>query len=90
MPARPGVVGGEDDAEAVFEQVRRMWNRETRPRDELPTADASTILAAWLQQNDSEGSETLIPLEEGDEKSLESARTRLAAALSERRGAATH
>lgn len=73
-------------AEAVLAEVRRFWNGHSPPRDELPTADASTILAVWLQEADPAGIETLIPLEEGDEATLSAARDRLVAALQERGG----
>jgi len=77
-----------DDAsvEVVLFDVRRMWDGQQPPRDELPTADASTILAVWLQEADPAGSESLIALEEGDEASLEAARNRLVAMLHDRQG----
>jgi len=78
-------VSDEDGIADVFVDVRRMWSGQSPPRDELPTADASTILAVWLQENDPAGIESLIPLDEGDEVSLEAGRERLIASLDEQR-----
>ena len=67
----------------VIDDVRRAWSGQLPPRDELPTADASTILAVWLQETEPAAGETLVSLEEGDEASLASARERLLARLQE-------
>src|SRR5205085_1237088 len=83
-------VRDEATIDSVLENVRGIWNGQTPPRDELPTADASTILAVWLQEADPAGSETLIPLEEGDEPSLHAARDRLLARLEDELRAADH
>lgn len=68
-------VTGEAGLEAMAAGVRGIWNGETPARDELPTADASTILAVWLQEADpaAKADEFLIPLEEEDDDSLRSA-----------------
>lgn len=71
--------------DSLIENVRGIWNGQSPPRDELPTADASTILAVWLQEADPAGSETLIALEEGDEASLRAGRERLVARLEDYR-----
>ena len=71
----------ETTVDAFLAEVRRAWDGQLPPRDELPTADASTILAVWLQEPDPEGVETLISLEEGDDASLEAGRERLLAQL---------
>jgi len=74
-------VRGEDDLDGLLATVRRAWSGQLPPRDELPTADASTILAFWLQEPETATGELLIPLEESDEASLASARARILAAL---------
>ncbi|MFN2425196.1 MAG: exonuclease domain-containing protein [Candidatus Binatia bacterium] len=78
-------VADEASIDGLLQEVRRIWGGETPPRDELPTADASTILAVWLQENDPSGVESLIPLEDGDEASLLAGRERLRAMLEEKR-----
>lgn len=70
-----------DDIERLFEEVRRAWRGEQPPRGERPVADASTVLAFWLQESETVATETVIDLEENDEASLESARRRLAELL---------
>jgi DNA polymerase III subunit epsilon len=82
-------ITGESGADAVVQSVRGVWNGQIPPRDELPIADASTILAVWLQEADSSGGEFLIPLEERDEDSLMAGRERLLARLAEIRQART-
>lgn len=67
----------EDDIERLLAEIRRAWRGEQRSRDELPVADASTILAFWLQENESGGAETVIELVENDEASLQLASRRL-------------
>lgn len=74
----------EQGIDALSAEIRRVWEGQWPPRDELPTADASTILASWLQENDPAGGEFLVPLDEGHDASLEAARERLLARLSER------
>lgn len=81
-------VGDEVAIDSVLADVRRIWQGQSPPRDELPTADASTILAVWLQENDPAGGEFLIPLEEKDDASLRAARDRLVARLAEQHEAA--
>jgi DNA polymerase-3 subunit epsilon len=73
----------EEGIERLSAEIRRVWEGQWPPRDELPTADASTILAAWLQENDPAGGEFLIPLDEGHDASLDAARERLLARLAE-------
>jgi DNA polymerase-3 subunit epsilon len=74
-------VSSEAAVDVLVGDVRRFWAGQMPARDELPAADASTILAVWLQEADPGGSETLIPLEEGDEASLGAGRDRLLARL---------
>jgi len=74
-------VRGDDDVDALLATVRRAWAGQLPPRDELPTADASTILAFWLQEPETATGEQLIALEESDEATLTDARSRLHAAL---------
>ncbi len=76
-----------DDAavHTVTAAVRASWDGQPPPRDELPTADASGILAVWLQEANPTGVESLIPLEEGDDASLLAARERLLSRLEEHR-----
>jgi len=69
-----------DDIERLTAEVRRAWRGELPPRDERPVADASTVLAFWLQESDL-ASETVIDLEENDAASLEAAGHRLATLL---------
>lgn len=83
-------VAGEAGVDVVLAAVRGIWEGQTPARDELPTADASTILAVWLQEADPAGIESLVPLEEGDDASLAAARERLLARLDEQRAAGTH
>ena len=72
--------------ENIIAAVRGVWAGQIPPRDELPIADASTILAVWLQEADPAGGEFLIPLEEGDQASLAAGRDRLIARLDELAG----
>lgn len=66
-----------DDIDRLLVEVRRAWRGELPPREERPIADASTVLAFWLQDTEIAATETVIDLEENDEASLESARQRL-------------
>jgi excinuclease UvrABC nuclease subunit len=72
----------------ICSDVRRIWEGQQPARDGLPTADASTILAVWLQENDPAGIESLIPLEEGDDASLDAGRDRLLARLADQQSRA--
>lgn len=63
--------------DTALAEVRSVWSGSPPPRDGLPAADASTILALWLQENDRPELEALVSLEENDEGSLVAARGRL-------------
>lgn len=65
----------------ILEEVASAREGRFPPRDELPAADASTILAVWLQEADTAGAESLLPLDPADESWLESAGQRLRARL---------
>ena len=78
-------VTGRDSVDQVVGAVRGVWAGQIPPRDELPIADASTILAVWLQEADPTGGEFLIPLEEGDDQSLLAGRDRLLSRIDELR-----
>ncbi len=78
-------VSDEETVHTICADVRRIWEGQQPPRDGLPTADASTILAVWLQENDPAGIESLIPLEEADEASLHAGCDRLLARLAEQK-----
>jgi hypothetical protein len=82
-------VGSEEAVDELVGDVRRTWRGQSLPREELPTADASTILAVWLQEADASGVEFLIALEEGNEASLHAGRQRLLARLGEKPGNGT-
>lgn len=72
-----------EDIGRLLAEVRRAWRGELPPRDELPVADASTVLAFWLQEAESASGETVVALEENDEAGLESAGHRLATLLAD-------
>jgi len=82
------IIGDNAGVDAIIEALRAIWDGQAPARDSLPIADASTILAVWLQEADAAGIETLIPLDEGERPSLEAARERLLARLAELRSAA--
>lgn len=52
--------------DAVLAEMHRAWDGEPSPRDGLPSADASTILAVWVQDNDRSAAEVLVPLDPED------------------------
>lgn len=75
------MVRASEDIDRLLLEVRRAWRGELPPRDERPVADASTVLAFWLQDSEAASAETVIDLDQNEEASLEAARQRLTALL---------